>query len=106
MICSTRQRRVHVRDKGFKVSADRKGKTCKNGHRERAPLPNIVATLAEGYRYRIVAGFVTSSSPVALKTRRVGQRCTLNLSKAETSSRGCGVVVRRGCASSGVICVT
>ncbi|GFY35193.1 uncharacterized protein TNCV_5045671 [Trichonephila clavipes] len=47
-----------------------------------------------------------SSSPVPLKTRRVGQRCTLNLSRAETSSRGCGVVVRRGGASSGVVHVT
>ncbi|GFT55044.1 uncharacterized protein TNCV_2325521 [Trichonephila clavipes] len=37
---------------------------------------------------------VMSSSPVPLKTRRVGQRCTLNLSRAETSSRWCGVVVR------------
>ncbi|GFW23347.1 hypothetical protein TNCV_3804461 [Trichonephila clavipes] len=37
-----------------------------------------------------------SSSPVPLKTRRVGQRCTLNLSRAETSSRWCGVIVRRG----------
>ncbi|GFU73107.1 uncharacterized protein TNCV_1353981 [Trichonephila clavipes] len=46
--------------------------------------------------YRIVAGFVTSSSPVPLKTRRVGQRCMLNLSRAETSSRWCGVVVKRG----------
>ncbi|GFX71041.1 uncharacterized protein TNCV_3648061 [Trichonephila clavipes] len=44
---------------------------------------------------------VMSSSPVPLKTRRVGQRCTLNLSRAETSSRWCGVVVRRGGASSG-----
>ncbi|GFS55450.1 hypothetical protein TNCV_1627191 [Trichonephila clavipes] len=41
---------------------------------------------------------VRSSIPVPLKTRRVGQRCTLNLSRAETSSRWCGVVVRRvGC---------
>ncbi|GFU53779.1 uncharacterized protein TNCV_3472251 [Trichonephila clavipes] len=40
--------------------------------------------------------YVMSSSPVPLKTRRVGQRCTLNLSRAETSSRWCGVVVRRG----------
>ncbi|GFT24519.1 uncharacterized protein TNCV_3253281 [Trichonephila clavipes] len=41
---------------------------------------------------------VMSSIPVPLKTRRVGQRCTLNLSRAETSSRWCGVVVRRrGC---------
>ncbi|GFV58555.1 uncharacterized protein TNCV_2915441 [Trichonephila clavipes] len=45
---------------------------------------------------------VMSSSPVPLKTRRIGQRCTLNLPRAETSSRSCGVVVRRGDASSGV----
>ncbi|GFU51503.1 integrase catalytic domain-containing protein [Trichonephila clavipes] len=31
---------------------------------------------------------VMSSIPVPLKTRRVGQRCTLNLSRAETSSVG------------------
>ncbi|GFX37901.1 hypothetical protein TNCV_1823551 [Trichonephila clavipes] len=30
---------------------------------------------------------IMSSSPVPIKTRRVGQRCTLNLSRAETSSR-------------------
>ncbi|GFV21401.1 uncharacterized protein TNCV_2371581 [Trichonephila clavipes] len=65
-----------------------------------------VATVAEWYRYRTVACFVTGSSPVPLKTRRVGQRCTLNLSRAETSSRWCGVVVRRGGASSGVVHVT
>ncbi|GFU78031.1 uncharacterized protein TNCV_4855091 [Trichonephila clavipes] len=58
------------------------------------PLSSVVA-VAEWYRYRIVAGFVTSSSSVPFKTRRVGQRCTLNLSRAETS-RWCGVVVRRG----------
>ncbi|GFW05348.1 uncharacterized protein TNCV_3358671 [Trichonephila clavipes] len=57
-------------------------------------------------RYRTVACLVTSSSPVPLKTRRVGQRCTLHLSRAETSSRWCGVVVRRGGASSGVVHVT
>ncbi|GFX90356.1 uncharacterized protein TNCV_3849311 [Trichonephila clavipes] len=49
---------------------------------------------------------VMSSSPVPLKTRRVGQRCPLNLSRAETSSRWCGVVVRRGGASSDAIHVT
>ncbi|GFV69606.1 uncharacterized protein TNCV_4507211 [Trichonephila clavipes] len=49
---------------------------------------------------------VMSSIPVPLKTRRVGQRCTLNLSRAETSSRWCGVVVRRGEGSSGVVHVT
>ncbi|GFU28083.1 uncharacterized protein TNCV_3153951 [Trichonephila clavipes] len=65
-----------------------------------------VAAVAKWYRYRIVACLVTSSSPVPLKTRRVGQRCTLNLSRAETSSRWCGVVVRRGGASSGVVHVT
>ncbi|GFX84500.1 uncharacterized protein TNCV_3531971 [Trichonephila clavipes] len=56
----------------------------------------IVAAVAEWYWYRNVACFVTGSSPVPLKTRRVGQRCTLNLSRAETSSRWCDVVVRRG----------
>ncbi|GFT60609.1 uncharacterized protein TNCV_1966851 [Trichonephila clavipes] len=65
-----------------------------------------VAAVAEWYRYRTVACFVTGSSPVPLKTRRIGQRCTLNLSRAETSSRWCGVVVRRGGASSGVVHVT
>ncbi|GFW54004.1 uncharacterized protein TNCV_3828121 [Trichonephila clavipes] len=49
---------------------------------------------------------VMSSSPVPLKTRRVGQRCTLNLLRAETSSHWCGVVVRRGGASSYVFHVT
>ncbi|GFU90566.1 transposable element Tcb2 transposase [Trichonephila clavipes] len=34
-----------------------------------------------------MACLVTSSSRVPLKTRRVGQRCTLNLSRAESSSR-------------------
>ncbi|GFV29696.1 uncharacterized protein TNCV_330621 [Trichonephila clavipes] len=66
----------------------------------------ITAAVAEWYRYRTVACFVTGSSPVPLKTLRVGQRCTLNLSRAETSSRWCGVVVRRGGASSGVVHVT
>ncbi|GFS99461.1 uncharacterized protein TNCV_4534311 [Trichonephila clavipes] len=51
---------------------------------------------AEWYRYRIVACLVTTSSPVPLKTRRVGQRCTLNLSRVEASSCWSGVVVRRG----------
>ncbi|GFY18894.1 uncharacterized protein TNCV_3875821 [Trichonephila clavipes] len=55
-----------------------------------------VATVAEWYRYRIVACLVMSTSPVPLKTRRVGQRCMLNLSRAETASRWCGVVVKRG----------
>ncbi|GFS96099.1 uncharacterized protein TNCV_3309171 [Trichonephila clavipes] len=55
-----------------------------------------VATVAEWYRYRTVARLVTSSNPVPLKTRRVGQRCTLNLSRAEMSSRWFGLVVRKG----------
>ncbi|GFW20645.1 uncharacterized protein TNCV_1048681 [Trichonephila clavipes] len=37
-----------------------------------------------------------SSSQVPLKTRRVGKRCTLNLSRAQTSSHRCGAVVRGG----------
>ncbi|GFW41641.1 hypothetical protein TNCV_4035561 [Trichonephila clavipes] len=36
---------------------------------------------------------VMSSSPVPLKTRIVEERCTLNLSRAQTSSR-CGVPAR------------
>ncbi|GFU42852.1 uncharacterized protein TNCV_3140271 [Trichonephila clavipes] len=65
-----------------------------------------VAAVAEWYRYRIVACFVESSSPVPLKTRRVGQRCMLNLSRAETSSRCCGVIVRRWGAKSSIVHVT
>ncbi|GFT60408.1 histone-lysine N-methyltransferase SETMAR [Trichonephila clavipes] len=49
-----------------------------------------VAVVTEWYRHRIVACLVTSSSPVPLKTFRVEQRCTLNLSRAETPSRWCG----------------
>ncbi|GFV55174.1 uncharacterized protein TNCV_1381951 [Trichonephila clavipes] len=56
------------------------------------------AAAAQWSRNRIVACLVTSSRPVPLNTRRVGQLCTLNLSRAETASRWCGVVVRReGC---------
>ncbi|GFU17066.1 uncharacterized protein TNCV_2480071 [Trichonephila clavipes] len=47
-----------------------------------------------------------SSFLVPLKTRRVGERSTLNLSRAQTSSHGCGVVVKREGASSGVVLVT
>ncbi|GFS60654.1 uncharacterized protein TNCV_5073821 [Trichonephila clavipes] len=64
------------------------------------------ATVAEWLRYRTVAGLITSSSPVPLKTRRAEERCTLNLLRAQTSSRWCGVVVRRGSASSGAVPVT
>ncbi|GFU44220.1 uncharacterized protein TNCV_686281 [Trichonephila clavipes] len=39
---------------------------------------------------------VMSWSLVPLKTYRVRARCTLNLSRGETSSHWCGVVVRRG----------
>ncbi|GFW03760.1 uncharacterized protein TNCV_2538711 [Trichonephila clavipes] len=40
------------------------------------------------------------------KTRLVGRRCTLNLSRAQTFSRWCDVVVKRRSASSGVIHTT
>ncbi|GFS73845.1 uncharacterized protein TNCV_1458731 [Trichonephila clavipes] len=39
---------------------------------------------------------VTSSCPVPLKIRRVGERCTLNLSRVQTTSRWCVVAARRG----------
>ncbi|GFT52608.1 uncharacterized protein TNCV_3765141 [Trichonephila clavipes] len=63
---------------------------------EREYSTERTAAVAEWYRYQTVACLATSSSPIPLKTRRVGQRCTLNLSRAETSSRWCGVGVRRG----------
>ncbi|GFT17709.1 hypothetical protein TNCV_2588081 [Trichonephila clavipes] len=47
-----------------------------------------------------------SSSPVQQKTLRVEERCTLNLSRVKTSSRWCGMVVKRGSAISGVVLVT
>ncbi|GFX44165.1 hypothetical protein TNCV_4119611 [Trichonephila clavipes] len=50
--------------------------------------------------------YVMSSSTVPLKTRRVGQLCTLNLLRAEASSRWCGLVVRLWGASTGVVHVT
>ncbi|GFV02753.1 uncharacterized protein TNCV_1452591 [Trichonephila clavipes] len=59
-------------------------------------LPHTkMAAVAEWYRNRILAFLVTSSSPIPLKTHRVGQRCTLNMSRAETSFRYCGLVIRR-----------
>ncbi|GFV44991.1 hypothetical protein TNCV_615811 [Trichonephila clavipes] len=39
---------------------------------------------------------VTISSPVPLKTRRVGEICTLNVSRAQTSSCWSAEVVKRG----------
>ncbi|GFT91102.1 hypothetical protein TNCV_2009031 [Trichonephila clavipes] len=59
-------------------------------------LTKFLAAVAERSRYRIAVVLVTSLIPVPLKTHRVGQRCTLNLSRVQTSSRWCSVVVRRG----------
>ncbi|GFT44726.1 uncharacterized protein TNCV_2845161 [Trichonephila clavipes] len=41
-------------------------------------------------------GHVMSSNPVPIKTRRLGERCTLNLSRSQTSSDRWGGVARRG----------
>ncbi|GFU67595.1 hypothetical protein TNCV_1643441 [Trichonephila clavipes] len=57
---------------------------------ETHPSNFYLAAVAEWSVYRIVADLVTSSSPVSLKTRHVGQRFTLNLSRAQTSFRRCG----------------
>ncbi|GFV33510.1 hypothetical protein TNCV_2481071 [Trichonephila clavipes] len=49
-------------------------------------------------RNRLASDFtkvVTSSSPVPLKTCRVGVRCTLNMSRPQTSSCWSDVVVKR-----------
>ncbi|GFV89682.1 hypothetical protein TNCV_1576551 [Trichonephila clavipes] len=70
-----------------------------------AIYPVMVTAVAES-RYRIVACLVTRSSDVSLKTRRVGERCMLNLYRGQTSPGWCGVVVRGGGVSSGVIHVT
>ncbi|GFT55112.1 uncharacterized protein TNCV_2326041 [Trichonephila clavipes] len=56
-----------------------------------------VAAVAEWYRYRTVACFVTGSSPVPLKTRRV------HVKSVDFPLVWCG---RRGGASSGVVHVT
>ncbi|GFX76030.1 uncharacterized protein TNCV_3718011 [Trichonephila clavipes] len=94
------------------ITKDEKWITYENVVRKRAyskpgkpafSFTKPVAAVAEWLRDRIVAGLVASSSTVPLKTRRVGERCTLNLSRVQTSSRWCGVVVRRGGASSGVV---
>ncbi|GFX86399.1 uncharacterized protein TNCV_2562881 [Trichonephila clavipes] len=66
----------------------------------------FVVAVDEWSRYRIVAGLVMNSNPVPLKTRLIGQRCTLNLSRAEASSRWCGAEVTREGTSSGVVHVT
>ncbi|GFV87059.1 HTH_Tnp_Tc3_2 domain-containing protein [Trichonephila clavipes] len=47
-----------------------------------------------------------SSGLVPAKTRFVGERYMLNLSRAQQFSRLCGGVVKRGSASSGVVLVT
>ncbi|GFX28270.1 uncharacterized protein TNCV_1125241 [Trichonephila clavipes] len=46
--------------------------------------------------YLLITKCVTSFSPVPLNTRHIGERCTLNLLTAQTSSRWSGVVVKRG----------
>ncbi|GFT09729.1 hypothetical protein TNCV_1651041 [Trichonephila clavipes] len=54
--------------------------------------------------YLLITKDVTSSSPIPVKSRCVGVRCTLNLSRAQTSSCWSGVVVKK--ASSSIILVT
>ncbi|GFY36474.1 uncharacterized protein TNCV_26771 [Trichonephila clavipes] len=45
--------------------------------------------------YLLIPKGVTSSSPVRIKTNRVGERCTLNLSRAQTSLLWSSEVVKR-----------
>ncbi|GFW06513.1 hypothetical protein TNCV_2188461 [Trichonephila clavipes] len=73
-----------------------------------------VLSFEEGGRGSLVVevsdrgSLVTSSSPVSLKNRHVGERCTLNLSRAKMSPLWCGVVWYLGeeGANSGVVLVT
>ncbi|GFS69708.1 uncharacterized protein TNCV_4052941 [Trichonephila clavipes] len=97
---------VEVRRRGYQFRCRPRPLTMNNMFCISSPFKKKMAAVVEWYRYRTVACLVTSSSPVPLKTRRVGQRCTLNLPRAETSSRWRGVVVRRGGASSDVVHVT
>ncbi|GFW77572.1 uncharacterized protein TNCV_2499641 [Trichonephila clavipes] len=60
----------------------------------RGPRSDYVRQAAVAKWYRIMACFITSSSPVPLKTCRVGQRCMLNLSRVEMSSHWCGHLER------------
>ncbi|GFV91715.1 uncharacterized protein TNCV_4762801 [Trichonephila clavipes] len=46
--------------------------------------------------YLLIPKGVTCSSPVPLKIRRVGERCSLNPSRAQTSSSWSDVVNKRG----------
>ncbi|GFT72017.1 hypothetical protein TNCV_2516411 [Trichonephila clavipes] len=72
--------------------------TVTDSPKQKRACGSLVVNLSDHGRH------VMSSSPVPLNTRRVGQRCTLNLSRAETSP--IGVVVRRGGASSDDVHVT
>ncbi|GFT11955.1 uncharacterized protein TNCV_725631 [Trichonephila clavipes] len=71
-------------------------KSASSGQTEQCRLPLRIiprATCCRGCGSPVVkvsnhGRHVMSSIPVPLKTRRVGQRCTLNLSRAETSSVG------------------
>ncbi|GFT20589.1 transposable element Tcb1 transposase [Trichonephila clavipes] len=49
--------------------------SCQNIRENNKTSQSAKAAVAEWSRYRIVAGLATSSSPVPLKTRSVGQRC-------------------------------
>ncbi|GFT65625.1 uncharacterized protein TNCV_869171 [Trichonephila clavipes] len=46
--------------------------------------------------YLLITKGIMSSSPVPLNTRLVGVRCTLNLSRVQTSSCWSGVLAKRG----------
>ncbi|GFW61635.1 hypothetical protein TNCV_3705701 [Trichonephila clavipes] len=72
---------LELQDRRDYTPADRAARTCWFCQAVPGFLQDPVAAVAEWYRYRIVACLVTSSIPVPLKTRRVGQRCTLNLSR-------------------------
>ncbi|GFW91569.1 hypothetical protein TNCV_4499891 [Trichonephila clavipes] len=63
------------------------------------------AAVAQWSKYRIMhAGH--EFEPSTTKDPPCRERCTLNLSRAQTSSRWCGVVVRKGGVSSSVVHVT
>ncbi|GFW62165.1 hypothetical protein TNCV_1685961 [Trichonephila clavipes] len=69
-------------------------------------IPSLSGCGSQVVKVSVRGWHVTNLSPVPLKTHHVGERCSLNLSRAKTSSRWCGVVVKIGEANSDIVLVT
>ncbi|GFW82720.1 hypothetical protein TNCV_3492911 [Trichonephila clavipes] len=102
-ICTKADRRAVIRflfakgvvtfeiNKGFTPSANKKDITALLGADRQYGHGSLVIKVTDSRDQRVM-----SSSLLPLNTRRVGQRCLLNLSRAQTFCHWCGVVIRRG----------